>query len=276
LRIDIDRTEIRRATMHKRKWRAGLVLALIAVAGVASGCSGLAAKQPTVPAVKEQHALDLLKRMSDRLAHAKSFTFRSRSTIESPGGTGQLLNFFAKAEVAVERPNKLEAKVRGDAPPFDFYYNGSTMSVYAPVQKLYATTEAPKSIDEMLPFALKKAGILLPFDDVLYSDPYAVLTKNLTSAFYAGYSRIHGERCEHLAFASPGIQWQIWINQKTALPCLLMGALLDVQGAPRFAVEYFDWRLNPHLRHTRFTRAKPRGAGVMEFGTLAHSVTHSH
>jgi hypothetical protein len=49
-----------------------------------------------------------------------------------------------------------------------------------------------------------------------------------------------------------------------------------VQGAPRFAVEYADWRLNPNLRQVRFTRAKPPGAGVMEFGTLAHSVTHSH
>jgi hypothetical protein len=261
--------------MYKRRWRAGLLLVLVAMTA-ASGGSAFGEEPAGKPPVKEQHALDLLKRMSDRLAGAKAFTFRSRSTIEAPGGTGQFLNFFAKSEVALVRPNKLEAKVRGDAPPFDFYYDGSQMTVYAPTEKLYATTEAPKSIDAMLPFAAKQAGILLPFDDVLYSDPYAVMTKDLTSAFYAGFSTIQGERCEHLAFASPGIQWQIWIAAKTALPCLLMGELLDVQGAPRFAVEYWDWKLNPKLSPTRFSLAKPAGAGVMEFGTMAHAVTHPH
>jgi hypothetical protein len=259
--------------MHKPTWRAGVMLALTAALSLATGRLALAAEQASAPQVKEQHALDLLKRMSDKLAAAKSFTFRSRDTVEAPGGTGQFLNFFAESEVAVERPNKLEAKIRGDAPPFDFYFDGSRMSVYAPTEKLYATTEAPKTIDEMLPFAAKKAGILLPFDDVLYSDPYAVLTKDLTSAFYAGSSTIGGERCEHLAFASPGIQWQVWINEKTSLPCLLMGEMRDVQGAPRFAVEYSDWRLNPKLSHKRFSLAKPLGAGVMEFGTMAHQVT---
>ena len=258
--------------MYKPRWRASMVLALMAALSLASGRLAIAAEQASAPQVKEQHALDLLKRMSDKLAATKSFTFRSRDTVEAPGGNGQFLNFFADAEVAVERPNKLEAKIRGDAPPFDFYFDAGQMTVYAPTEKLYATTEAPKTIDEMLPFAATKAGILLPFDDVLYSDPYAVFTKDLTSAFYAGFSTIRGERCEHLAFASPGIQWQIWINEKTSLPCLMMGELRDVQGAPRFAVEFSDWKLNPKHPHERFLLEKPANAGVMEFGTMAHQV----
>jgi hypothetical protein len=259
--------------MHKPRWTAGVMLALMAVLSAAMGRFAAAAEPPGAPQVKEQHALDLLKGMSEKLAAAKSFTFKSRDTVEAPGGTGQFLNFFAESEVAVERPNKLEAKIRGDAPSFDFAYDGSKMAVYAPTERLYATTEAPKTIDELLPFAAKKAGLLLPFEDVLYSDPYAVLTKDLTSAFYAGFSTIQGARCEHLAFASPGIQWQIWINAKTSLPCLMMGEILDVQGAPRFAVEFSDWKLDPKRSHARFSTAKPADAGVMEFGAMAHQVT---
>jgi hypothetical protein len=59
------------------------------------GGSAFGEEPASKPPVKEQHALDLLKRMSDRLAGAKAFTFRSRSTIEAPGGMGQFLNFFA-------------------------------------------------------------------------------------------------------------------------------------------------------------------------------------
>lgn len=72
---------------------------------------------------------------------------------------------------------KLSAEIRGDAPPFDVYFNGEKMTAYEPTHKLYATTDAPKTLDEVLPFAAQKAGILLPFEDVLYSDPYAALTK---------------------------------------------------------------------------------------------------
>jgi hypothetical protein len=259
--------------MYKRRWGAGVMLALIVTLSTVGGRPSLAAEAASGPQVKEQYALDLLKKMGDTLASAESFAFWSRDTVEAPGGTGQFLNFFAQSEVTVERPNKLVAKIGGDAPPFDFYYDGSKMAVYAPTEKLYAVTEAPGTIDEMIPFALKKAGIILPFDDVLYSDPYTVLTKNLTSAFYAGFSTIRGQRCEHLALASPSLQWQIWINAKSSLPCLMMGEMLDVQGAPRFAVEFSQWRLNPKLSPKLFSLAKPEGAGDMEFGTMAHRVT---
>jgi len=259
--------------MYKRRRGAGVVLALVAVLIAVTGESSLAAEEASAPQVKEQQALDLLKKMSDTLAAARSFAFSSRDTVEAPSGTGQFLNFFAQSQVKVERPNKLAAKIGGDAPPFDFYYDGSKMAVYAPTEKLYAETEAPGTIDELLPFAVKKAGIILPFDDVLYSDPYTVLTKNLTSAFYAGYSNIHGQRCEHLAFASAGLQWQIWINDKTSLPCLMMGTMLDVQGAPRFAVEFSHWRLDQKFSPKQFSLAKPEGAGEMEFGTMAHQLT---
>jgi hypothetical protein len=261
--------------MYKRRRSAGVVLALVAVLSALSGGVALAAEGTTPPKVMEPYALELLKKMSDKLAAAKSLAFRTRDTVEAPGGTGQFLNFFAESQVMVERPNKLMAKIAGDAPPFDFYYDGSKMVVYAPTQKLYAATEAPGTIDELLPFAVKKAGIILPFDDVLYSDPYTVLTKDLTSAFYAGYSNFHGHRCEHLAFASAGLQWQIWINDKTLLPCLMMGTMLDVQGAPRFAVEFSHWRLDQKFSPKQFSLTKPEGAGEMEFGTMAHQLTHS-
>jgi len=264
--------------MQAKIWRAALMLAFLSPlpVGMALGQEKATAPpqaavppQAAAPAkVMEQPALDLLKKMSTKLASAKSFTFRTRSSTEGPGGTGQFLTFFAEANVAVMRPNRLSVQIGGDAPPFDFYFDGAKMTAYEPTRKLYAVEDAPKTLDEMLPFAARKAGILFPFADVLYSDPYATLTKGLTSAFYAGYSIIRGAQCEHLAFAAPGLEWQIWIDAKTALPCLLAGALLDVRGAPRFAVEFSDWKLNPKLADQRFVFTKPAGAHSMDFRAL--------
>ncbi|HPE74132.1 MAG TPA: DUF2092 domain-containing protein [Candidatus Competibacter sp.] len=229
-----------------------------------------AAPAPTATPTKvmEQGALDLLKKMSAKLAATPEFVVRTRSSTEAPGGTGQFITFFTEAVVAVKRPNKLSAEIRGDAPPFDFYFNGEKMTAYEPNHKLYATIDAPKTIDELVPFAAKTAGILLPFEDVLYSDPYAELTRDITSAFYAGYSVIRGARCEHVALAAPGITGEIWIDAKTDLPCQIAGILPDVQGAPRFMVEYYDWKLKPKLPDRLFTFDKPKGAEPMDFRAL--------
>lgn len=239
------------------------MLLLLPVLSLGSAWGAESAKAASAVAVKEQRALDLLKGMSDRLAAAKSFSFKARDFVEAPGGTGQLLTFFAESEVAVVRPDKLRVKVGGDAPPFDLSFDGKTLSVYAPREKLYASADAPKTLDELLPFAAK-AGVLLPYADFLFKDPYAVLTKDITSAFYAGSSIIGGVRCEHLAVASPGVEWQIWIDAKSHLPRLLTGALLTVQGMPRFAVELSDWRLDPKLPAKGFVLTKPAGANRME------------
>ena len=257
--------------------RAALTLALLSplTFGAAPGQDQAPASAPppaqaTAPParVMEQGALDLVKKMSAKLAATPAFLVRTRSSTEAPGGTGQLLTFFTESVVAVHRPNKLSAEIRGDAPPFDFFFDGAKMTAYEPTHKLYATTDAPKTLDELLPFAAKTAGILLPFEDVLYSDPYAALTRDITSAFYAGFSVIRGARCEHVALASPRLAGQIWIDAKTDLPCLIAGTLLDVPGALRFTVEYYDWKLDPKLPDHLFTFTPPKGAAPMDFRAL--------
>ena len=261
--------------MKGKLGQAAIALALLSPLAIDTAFSQEKAPAPapapapaTASTVMEQGALDLLKKMSAKLASTPAFLVRTRSSLETPGGTGQFLTFFTESVVAVERPNKLSAEIRGDAPPFDFYYDGAKMTAYEPTRKLYATTDAPQTLDEVVPFAAKTAGLLLPFADVLYRDPYAVLTKDATSAFYAGYSVMHGARCEHIALAAPGIAGEIWIDAKTDLPCRIAGILTRVQGTPRFAVDYYDWKLNPKLPDKLFTFTKPEGAHPMDFRAL--------
>jgi hypothetical protein len=163
--------------MQAKIWRAALTFALLSplTVGVVLGqdkapTSAPPPAQTAAPArVMEQGALDLVKKMSAKLAATPAFLVRTRSSLEAPGGTGQFLTFFTDSVVAVERPNKLSAEIRGDAPPFDFYFDGEKMTAYEPNHQLYATADAPRTLDELVPFAAKTAGILLPFEDVLYT-----------------------------------------------------------------------------------------------------------
>jgi hypothetical protein len=222
---------------------------------------------PPPPAIVEQPALDRLKQMSETLAAAQSFTYKAHSSAELPAKTGQFLTFFAESEVALQRPNKLHAKVAGDAPPFEFYYDGSSISTLDPGQMLYATSPAPATIDEMLPFAMDKTGINFPAADFLYSNPYQVMTEGLTHAIVVGPDMVNGVPCEHFAYMSPGVNWEIWIESgKHALPQRLAVTYKAVQNFPRFMVEFSEWNLKPKIAPALFALKKPANAKQIEFG----------
>lgn len=218
--------------------------------------------------VMEQRALDLLKRMSDTLASAKSFTYRSRSLAEEPAATGQFLTFVGHTEIALQRPNKLRAKAGGDIPAFRIAYDGAKVWAFDPDKNLYAVAEAPGNLDDTLKFLMDKAGVRFPAADFMFSDPYAVMTQGVNSAFVVGTSEVDGHPTDHLAFMGPGVNWEIWIDRgKEAVPRRFAVTYKEAANFPRFLVEFFDWRLNPKLPAGEFAFKAPKDAKPIEFAS---------
>ena len=127
----------------------------------------------------DPHDLEALKRMSATLGAAKALTYRSRTIVEVPAKTGQFITLFSTAEVALKRPDKLRARLTGEAPNFDFYFDGATASAFAPATKVYSTVEAPSTMDLMVPAMQQETGIRFVSAPFLFSDPYGVLTPKL-------------------------------------------------------------------------------------------------
>lgn len=222
--------------------------------------------------VMDQRALDRLKEMSVTLASAPSFSYHSLSMVEVPAATGQHLTSFTHAQVAVQRPNKLRAEVGGDVAHFRIVYDGTKVSALDPEKNLYAVTDAPGTIDETLKFLMDKSGIHFPASDVLFSDPYAVMARDVNSAFIVGPSEVDGFRCDHLAFMGPGVNWEIWIDSgKTPVPRRLAVTYKEVSNFPRFLLEFSDWNLKPKLAAGTFVFKKPAGARQIEFAPRAEA-----
>ena len=221
---------------------------------------------PPAPII-EQYALDRLKQMSDNLASAKSFTYRSNNFLEvQSAATGQFLTFFVDTEVALQRPNKFRANVFGDVPGFQLYFDGANFSAYDPQKNVHSVSGPLATIDDMLGFVATKAHINFPSADFLYSDPYSVMAKNLTHAVVVGPSMVNGVPCEHFSFMEPSINWEIWIEKgKKALPLRLAMTYKQVSNFPRFMVEYKDWNLNPKLKKDIFVFKAPVNAKQTEF-----------
>ena len=106
---------------------------------------------------------------------------------------------------------------------------------------------------------------LFPFADVLWSDVYARLTKDLATALYVGQSTVGGVQTDHLAFTAGELDWEIWIGARDRLPRLMIGAYRNLPRSPTFLVEFMDWKLNPPVTAATFTPAIPPGATKIEF-----------
>jgi len=216
-----------------------------------------------------QYALGLLKPVADKISAAKAFKFKVESMVEVSSPPGQMINYFSSYEVAVERPNKLVSKKRGDGPAFDLYYDGKQFSGVDEKLGLYAQMKAPATLDELIPLVRERTGLYFPCADVLYNDVYGALTKDLTHAYWVEKSTVDGVVCDHLAFAGPGVEWQIWIGpEKDPLLRRLAVTYLSMERQPRFLVTFSDWSLKASLSAKQFEFKKPVGAKQIEFRPL--------
>jgi len=232
-----------------------------------------AAEKSDVPPAIDPNALVPLKRMSATLAAAKAFTYRSKTILEVPSVTGQFITLFSSGEIALKRPDKLRARFGGDAPAFDFYYDGTTVSALAPGTKVYSTAEAPPTIDAMLSGLQTETGIRMALAPLLFSDPYAVLTHGLLAAVVVGPTKVNGAECTHLAFISPGVNWEVWLETDSrALPRRLAMTFTDRPNFPRTMIDFFDWNLHPWLLgNDTFLFRKPAGATEIPFASVIKS-----
>ena len=224
------------------------------------------------PGTVDQKALASLKRMSDTLAAAKSFTYKSRAIFEIPAKTGQFVTLFSHAEVALKRPDKLRVSMTGEAPHFVFNYDGKTVSAFAPATKAFSISKAPSTIDAMLPALEERTGIRFATAPLLFGNPYPVLTCGITSAVVVGPSMVHGTVCEHLAFRSPGLNWEIWIDKGARpLPRRLAVTFADRPNFPRTLVEFSNWNLHPWLSAGDFVFHEPAGGTEIPFLSVLKS-----
>jgi hypothetical protein len=183
--------------------------------------------------------------MSERLAGANTVAFTAVETYESPSRQGHPLGFASKSEVTLQRPDKLKVITLGDGPVSEFYYDGKTMTAFAPAENLVAITEAPPTIDAALEAAYHSSGTYFPFTDLIVADPYGDAAPGLELAYYVGQSRVVGDTStDMVAFVGDGVFIQIWIAVEDKLPRLVHAVYLDDPAQLRHNLFLSNWRLD--------------------------------
>jgi len=229
------------------------------------GAPGAAAAAKVGPQL-EPKAIELFQAMSQRLAAAHALTFTAITTYEGPSRLGPPLAYTTISDVTLQRPDKLQVITPGDGPPSEFYYDGKTMTAFAPAENLVAVADAPPTIDAALKAAYDSAAIYFPFTDVLVADPYKDIADGLKRAFYIGQSHVlGGTTTDMLAIANDHVFAQLWIGADDKLPRMLRAVYLDDPARLRHQVDFSNWKLDGPIPADAFASSRASGAARIQF-----------
>jgi hypothetical protein len=224
------------------------------------------AAAPSYQAGLETRAIDILKAASARLAAAKSMTFTAIVSYENPSRLGPPLIYSTKSEVTMQRPDKLKVITLGDGPRSEFYYDGKTMTAFAPAEHLVAVAEAPSTIDAALEKAYDIGAIYFPFTDVIAADPYKDIGDGLKIAFYIGQSSVVADTTtDMIAYVTGDVFVQAWIGVQDKLPYRIYAVYLNDPARLRHVLALSDWVLDPPVSEDTFVPANLAGAAHIAF-----------
>ena len=207
----------------------------------------------------------LLKRMGAYLTALPSFTVRATNTLQVMLVSGEKLDFEAVSEVSVRRPDRMRSHRAGVVGSADFFYDGKTVTVFDKTTKFFTVSQAPRSLDSLLPVLEDLLGVDVPGADLLYTDIYEGLMAEVTQAQYVALEDVGGVRTHHLAFRGREVDWQIWIEDgDRPLPRRYLITTKWMTGAPQFGVALNDWNVSPRLDDKTFTFEAPPEARKVE------------
>jgi hypothetical protein len=210
----------------------------------------------------------LLRAMSSELAKTKDFQFDARHVYEGVTADGQKLQTLAQAHVQVQRPNKLRSDRLGPVANLTLYYDGNNLTLYGKRANLYATTNAPRQLDDAIDFARERLDLEAPGADLLYSNVYDGLMSDVQSGKYIALEPVGDRMCHHLAYRANETDWQIWIEDGPhPLPCRYVITSKRVKGSPEYMVELTNWQESA-IPEDHFVFTPPRGAQRIEFLAL--------
>jgi hypothetical protein len=263
--------QILKGVNKMRKLNFKMAVALFALGVLALSTAVATEVRAQAPAV-DPAATQILQRMTDYLGNLKKFSVHTQNTLEDLLDSGHRVDFDVSASVIISRPNKLYAARKGELIDQVFSYDGKTLTLYNPSDKVYATEPAPETIEKMLDYVRESPGLIVPVADLVYRNAYPLLIQDVNMALVVGKAFIGGVRCDHLVFSRPGVDFQVWVAD-TGRPLPYKYVVTDT-GTPELlsiTTVMSDWNVAPSVDDNRFTFAPPQGAKPIIFMPLETS-----
>ena len=226
-----------------------------------------ASTDTTAPAQSvDPAATAALQRMTDYLASLPAFSFNTDNTLDLVLDSGQKIKMTSASSFTASRPDKFFGQRNGDIITQNFYYDGKNLTLNNPQSNVYAVIAAPATIDETLDFITNQLDIVAPGADLLHKDAIARLTGEATNGVIVGQSVVNGKTCDHLAFRSPDVDIQVWVESgNKPAPCKYVITTTDLPSKPEFSVTVRDFNTAPKISDSLFRFDPPAGSTQIDF-----------
>ena len=104
---------------------------------------------------------------------------------------------------------------------------------------------------------------------MVFSNAFELLTAGITSGFVVGKTVIGGVSCDHLAFTTPVVDWQVWIaDGDKPLPYKYVLTTRDDPAQPQFVTVVSNWDTDPAIAAGTFEFEAPATAMEIDFVLL--------
>lgn len=227
--------QMRIESTRPTSWRRGAAAALVGMALTVSAASAESTIEPAADA--------LLRGMTDELKGLKSFTADYDVDNEIITKEGQKIQFSASGKIAVTRGAGFMITRQGPYANAQMTFDGKVISLYGKDLNVYAQLESPgPSFEEAVEEFHAATGLDAAGADLLAADPYARFTEDVVEGHVVGIAYIDGQKCEHLAFRTDTVDWQIWISTgERKLPVKYVITTKWVTGAPQYTLRLKNW-----------------------------------
>jgi len=217
----------------------------------------------------EAQAKSLLKAMSDYLAAQKVLSLDYDSTLEIVTKENQKVGLASSGTVTLDRPDKIRATRTGGFADVELIFDGKTLTLIGKNKGVYAQVETPGTIDHLVDELRDKYHRPLPAADLLMSNPYGELMPQVVDTKDLGSGVIRGVECDHLAFRTDEVDWQIWIAQgDRPYPCRYVITSSKVAGSPQYSIDVRTWKTGAEVAPVGWSAAIPAGARELKAGDL--------
>jgi hypothetical protein len=237
------------------------IAALVLMLGLGGALSGARAD--------EADARKLLKAMSDYMAAQKAISFQYETNLEIVTKDKQKLALASSGTLTLNRPDKLRITRTGGFAEVEFLFDGKTLTLLGKTANLYGQLEVPGTIDHLIDELRDKYGKPVPGADLLLSNINDQLMATVVDVKDLGSGVIGGVECDHLAFRTQEVDWQIWIAQGSRpYPCRYVITSTMVAQAPQYSLTIREWKTGDEVGAEDFRFKNATSATKMDLADL--------
>jgi hypothetical protein len=217
----------------------------------------------------EADAKKLFKAMSDYLAAQKAVALDYDASFEFITKEDQKIALASSGTVVMQRPDKIRTTRHGGFANVELVFDGKTFTLLGKDANAYFQAEIPGTVDHLIDELRDKLQRPLPGADLLLSNVYDNLMPLVTNVADLGSGVIRGTECDHLAFRTKEVDWQIWIAQgDKPYPCRYVITTKDVKGFPQYTLDIRDWKTGNEVAPEEFKFTAPAGATQLKPGDV--------